>query len=256
MIFSGFLRRNIVFVIVLVAMIFSATTALATPLTKQSVPLKISLDLHEEVGFRLDCPSQFGGSTTGTGKGTHLGKVSFNATDCITPAEGYFTFEGEFILAAANGDELIGNYGGLFIPVDSGPTHRLLDAMMEITGGTGRFSGVTGSAELTGTQDITTGDGAFAADGAMSNPSRGPFKKAPMRAPGAAFRKAAALDDYLAMFRNFPTVDSLEETSQQPTLVLGSVSGSNARLVSEPAVFILLGTGLVALQFAQRLKKC
>lgn len=132
-------------------------------------PLKASFVTQEQVGFKPDCPSRFGGSTTGKGNSTHLGKVSLTGTDCITPLENYYTFEGKLTLTAANGDKLTGDYSGLFTPANTGPgsMYNLADAKFNITGGTGRFAKATGSAELTGNQDIQTGKGKIEANGTI-----------------------------------------------------------------------------------------
>lgn len=164
MVFPVFSKRNVISAILLTAMV-SPLSALGG----QNKPLKIRLKVHEQVGFSLDCPSQFGGTTTGTGKGTHLGKLSFNATDCITPMEDHFTFNGEFTIIAANGDKLIGNYSGAFVPINSGPVYSLSDATLKILGGTGRFAQAGGSAELTGTENVTTGNGIFNVNGSISD---------------------------------------------------------------------------------------
>ena len=102
--------------------------------------MKISLELHEQVGFRLYCPSLFGGTTIGLGNSTHLGNVSFKGNDCITQTENYFTFKGRFMLTTANDDMLLGIYGGSFVPIDNGPMYSISDATFKIIGGTGRFA--------------------------------------------------------------------------------------------------------------------
>jgi hypothetical protein len=134
----------------------------------KNVPLKVSLVTLEQVGYKPTCPSKFGGTLTGTGKSTHMGKVTILANDCITPLENHFTFKGTFELTAANGDKLTGDYSGSFIPVNSGPMYSLSDAVLQITGGTGRFSKATGTAELEGTQNILTGKGKMEANGTIS----------------------------------------------------------------------------------------
>jgi hypothetical protein len=134
----------------------------------KDVPLKMSLEIQDQVGFMPNCPSQFGSTITGKGKSSHLGKVSLATTDCITPMGDHFTFKGEFTLIAANGDKLTGEYSGSFVPVGAGPVYKLADAELEITGGTGRFSQANGTAKLNGSQDTTTGKGKMEADGTIS----------------------------------------------------------------------------------------
>ncbi|SCY03764.1 hypothetical protein SAMN05216420_10283 [Nitrosospira sp. Nl5] len=134
----------------------------------KNVPLKVSLVTQEQVGYTPTCPSKFGGTLTGTGKSTHMGKVTLLANDCITPMENGFTFKGTFELTAANGDKLTGGYSGTFTPINSGPTYSLSDAELQITGGTGRFSKASGSAELEGTQNTLTGKGKMEANGTIS----------------------------------------------------------------------------------------
>ena len=158
------LTRNIISSILLaILMLPAAVLADAT-----SRPLKASIETHEQPGFRADCPSKFGGTTTGTGKSTHMGKVSLKAIDCITPMEDHFIFEGTFTLTAANGGTVTGGYKGAFVPADDQSRYSLSGAKFEITGGTGRFHGAKGIAELKGDQDIATGKGKIEVDGTIS----------------------------------------------------------------------------------------
>lgn len=125
--------------------------------TKQ---IKFSLGTQEQVGYTPTCPSQFGGTTTGSGKGTHLGVISLAATDCITPMQNYFVSNGNLTLTAANGDKLTGTYSGSFIPTDNPSIYMHdNDFSIQITGGTGRFAGAVGSGTLEGTSNVTTGQG-------------------------------------------------------------------------------------------------
>jgi hypothetical protein len=148
-----------------VAAITAPTFALAGP---TNVPLKMSAVTQEQTGYTPNCPSKFGGTTTGTGKSTHLGKISFTASDCVTPMEDHFTFKGKLTITAANGDKITGDYSGSFIPLNTPPIYSLSDAKFEITGGTGRFSNASGSADLQGSQNIQTGKGKIEADGTIS----------------------------------------------------------------------------------------
>ncbi|MBA4143755.1 MAG: hypothetical protein H0X43_12330 [Nitrosospira sp.] len=157
-----FWKCNLIFAILLMGIPGIALSG------QTKTPLKASLVTQEKVDFMPNCPSKFGGTTTGTGKSTHLGKVTLTASDCVTPREDHFTFDGTFTLIAANGDTLTGDYSGAFIPTNTGSMYRLSDATFKITGGTGRFIRATGSAELTGNQDIQTGEGKIEADGMIS----------------------------------------------------------------------------------------
>jgi hypothetical protein len=134
----------------------------------KDVPIKMSLEIQDQAGYRAQCPSKFGSTITGKGKSSHLGKVSLATADCITPMGDHFTFKGEFTLIAANGDKLTGDYSGSFVPRDGGPVYTLADAELKFTGGTGRFSGASGTAELNGSQDTTTGKGKMDANGTIS----------------------------------------------------------------------------------------
>ena len=158
------LTRNIISTI-LSAILMLPTVLLADATSR---PLKASVDTHEQPGFRADCPSKFGGTTTGIGKSTHMGKVSLKAIDCITPMEDHFIFEGTFTLAGANGDTVTGRYKGAFVPADDQSRYSLSDAKFEITGGTGHFRGAKGIAKLKGDQDIATGKGKIEVDGTVS----------------------------------------------------------------------------------------
>ena len=153
--------KHVISAIIFAVMISPAVSSAAEK------PLKASLVTQEQVGFKPDCPSRFGGTTTGKGNSTHLGKVSLTATDCITPVENYYTFEGKLTLTAANGDKLTGDYSGSFTPTGTGSTYKLDGAKFQITGGTGRFAQATGNAELTGNQDIQTGKGKIEANGTI-----------------------------------------------------------------------------------------
>lgn len=128
--------------------------------------IKFSLGTQEQVGYTPSCPSQFGGTLTGSGKGTHLGVISLSASDCITPMQNYFISNGNLTITAANGDNLTGTYSGSFIPTDNPSIYMYDDFTIQITGGTGRFTGAAGSGTLEGTSNIKTGQGVV--EGIMS----------------------------------------------------------------------------------------
>lgn len=161
---AQFSKRTITSVIA-VAGLTLPLMALASPTT---APLKISAVTQEKSGLNPDCPSGFGGTTTGTGKSTHMGKISIAANDCITPADNHYAFIGKLTITAANGDKLSGDYSGSLVPAETVPVYSFSNATFQITGGTGRFSKASGSAEIKGNQDIKTGKGKMEVDGTIS----------------------------------------------------------------------------------------
>lgn len=79
--------------------------------------------------------------TAGPGNATHLGRF-----EMTVPHYSYLdtlAVEGEQILTAANGDVLNATFTGFFVPRADGCLEGTLPAV--ITGGTGRFSGASGS---------------------------------------------------------------------------------------------------------------
>ena len=161
---SKFPKRAIISLFAVAGIALPAVT-LASP---TNVPLKMSAETQEHAAYTPNCPSKFGGTTTGTGKSSHLGKISLTATDCITPMENHYTFKGKLTIIAANGDKIIGDYSGSFLPLDTPPMYSLSDAKFEITGGTGRFSNAKGSMDLKGSQNIQTGKGKIEVEGTIS----------------------------------------------------------------------------------------
>jgi hypothetical protein len=160
----SFLKRTITSIIA-VAGLTLPVIALAGP---TNVPLKASVVTQEKSGLNPDCPSGFGGSSTGTGKSSHMGKISIAASDCIMPVDNHYEFIGKLTITAANGDKLSGDYSGSLVPTDTVPVYSFSNATFQITGGTGRFSKANGSAEIKGDQDIKTGKGKMEVDGTVS----------------------------------------------------------------------------------------
>ena len=149
--------------------------ALAPPLAQaggtQSRPFKATVSTQETLGVNFAaCPTVIQGTTTGTGNASHMGKVSLLATDCpiLTPGPGQFSFyNGQLTLTAANGDKLTAAYQGQLLPTAQ-PTVFSLNGVYTVTGGTGRFTGATGSGVLQGSTDIVTGAGQYDVSGRIS----------------------------------------------------------------------------------------
>ena len=110
---------------------------------------------------------------TGSGLVSHLGKATCFSPDEVVDftQQPLPTLKGTLELTAANGDTLIGEMDCLAVPAPDGSI--TFAGTLTFTGGTGRFEGATGSAELSGQGSPTSafgGVGWFAIDGNVSSP--------------------------------------------------------------------------------------
>ena len=124
-------------------------------------PLDVEGTLVEAVGPTDRCLSKFGGTISGHGDSALMGgKVVFIATDCITPVGPLFNFSGgKFIVMTTSGDQIFANYSGQFVPTGEGAKFVFSGASFQVTGGTGKFSKISGGGTLTGSEDMITGTG-------------------------------------------------------------------------------------------------
>ena len=159
----------------LFAAIISPLSALAGTDSK-SATIKFVLGTREVIDYqKLSCPSfDLGGTITGigtgtitaNGKSTSLGLLSLIADDCITPMVNYFTAKGNLTLTAGTGNTILANYSVSFVPTSNPQIYKYVNFTLHITGGTGLFTGATGSGILEGISNIQTGLGAV--EGTMS----------------------------------------------------------------------------------------
>jgi hypothetical protein len=86
---------------------------------------------------------------SGTGRALHLGRLTWASTEtvnfCLVPDQGVVT--GKLTLTSANGDEIYVTYTTL---VTLDPVAGTVAALgtYQLTGGTGRFTGISGTGEL------------------------------------------------------------------------------------------------------------
>ena len=91
----------------------------------------------------------------GDGEGDPLGKSTWDAEMKVNVAQGPPNPQtGTMVFTAANGDQLFGTYEGLGTP--DGPAVSF-QGTFQITGGTGRFEGVTGAGTYWGTAEGSEG---------------------------------------------------------------------------------------------------
>lgn len=99
---------------------------------------------------------------TGEGYATHLGETTWYTDDmwgCFDGTQG-----GTMEFTAANGDQLFGAFVGTWTDVPPAPV--TFQGIFWITGGTGRFEGVTGTGNYSGTS--SRGDHMLYFDGSLT----------------------------------------------------------------------------------------
>jgi hypothetical protein len=121
-------------------------------LDKAPVPFKARVESQAVVTPISWSPYHMSAVLTGTGNSTLMGKIEFAASH----ENGIYDIrDGIFETTAANGDKIFGTYVGMFdlttLPLEVG-----LNMDMIITGGTGRFTGATGTLEGMGGMDPVT----------------------------------------------------------------------------------------------------
>jgi hypothetical protein len=124
--------------------------------------------LQEIPGPSARCASNFGGTILGFGSSTTIGKVTFLASDCITPNGATYTFsDGRFIVTTLTGELIFANYSGQFVPTGEGSKFVFSNATFQITGGTGRYARASGGGNMNGGEDMTTGQGTIQLSGGI-----------------------------------------------------------------------------------------
>lgn len=141
-----------------------------------------AVQAESEVPFRANWETQisiaplepplFAVSGLGAGKALHLGDMTAQS---ITEVVNLATGEGaaSYRFTAANGDDVLITFAFLAIPTS--PTAFSIEGVWQVTGGTGRFEGASGSgtyvgqAEFVGQADAV---GTFALEGTISWPKQ------------------------------------------------------------------------------------
>ena len=154
----------------LFAAIISPQSALAE--TKQAT-IEFALGTYEVTGLKAECaPSYYGGTITGIGTGSitvkgkreNLGVLSVTANDCIAKLDAsHFTAKGNLTLSAGKNNTITALYSTDFSqtedPNDDPFFFEYQNFKLTITGGTGRFEGVSGLGDANGMSHMGTGLG-------------------------------------------------------------------------------------------------
>lgn len=221
-----------------------------------SSPLAITAIMHETViptylNPSSRCTSPLEGTVTGNGASPLLGKVSFEANDCITPVGNYFSFDGEMVLTLSSGDEIFFDYHGLFVPTIYPSIYTLSNVSFDINGGTGNFNDVKGKGTLLGGEDLQSGWGALQISGNISN-----FKiSKDYSSPITAYElMAGTANDPISTI-----VELNNNLISSPTTTLGDYFqyGQGGQVLAENPLpeassWALLGIGLASLAWTRR----
>ena len=112
------------------------------------------ISFEEDAG--CTAPKNFRNTQQGSGTATLIGNFTTQLTFCVNPATfEYDNVQGSFV--AENGDEIFITGEGQVVPTEKeGYDLEFMDPF-EITGGTGRFAGATGSGMTESYVNMTTG---------------------------------------------------------------------------------------------------
>jgi hypothetical protein len=115
-------------------------------------PFKESYHSTGTITADAQCPSPLLlESYRGGGTATHIGKYDIVNSHCLDPATGALT-NGTFVKTAANGDQLFGTYAGTTSVIQPPTPIGVFEitGTLTFTGGTGRFTGATGTTTMSG----------------------------------------------------------------------------------------------------------
>jgi hypothetical protein len=111
-------------------------------------------------------------TVTGSGEATYLGTIQDSTSITVdltsNPAPGCHTQTLDTTFTAANGDQL--TLHGTGVSCATGPTTVTVVDAFVVSGGTGRFSGASGSVTDTGTANLVTSTAVATFDGTISSP--------------------------------------------------------------------------------------
>lgn len=142
-------------------------TLVTAAVAADQVPFKGNLSLlNVPASNNEGCPAgtiRF--NVTGGGYVTHMGAVTLLETVCFNPVDG--TFTAQFTLTAGNGDTVSATAAGYTVPTSQ--ITFIVHGQWSVTGGTGRFTGATGSGSAIGPINLATGEGTHHLDGTISS---------------------------------------------------------------------------------------
>jgi hypothetical protein len=114
-------------------------------------PFGAVLDVRTTPGAQTDCTLEI--IEAGTGRAVHMGAITWEATEtlnfCEKPEDANAAINGTFVMTAANGDQVHGQYATLQY-LDPATGVFTFSGQWSIAGGTGRFQDAAGQGTLSG----------------------------------------------------------------------------------------------------------
>ena len=149
-----------------------ALTCLAPSAVQAESDVPFRATWESQISIAPLAPPLFAVSGLGAGKALHLGAMTAQS---ITEVVNLATGEGaaSYRFTAANGDDVFLTF--VFLAIPTSPTAFAIEGVWQVTGGTGRFEGASGSgtylgqAEFVGPVDAI---GTFILEGTVSSPNQ------------------------------------------------------------------------------------
>lgn len=135
-----------------------------------SLPKEVPFTVHFETTFEIISTTPPGVLTFeifGTGNGTHLGKADFYSISVVDLNYVPGQQTGSLKFTGANGDYLEGSFAGTIIEEGGNVS---FEGEYTFSGGTGRFSGASGSGTYAGTANLPAEMGQVTFSGTVSSP--------------------------------------------------------------------------------------
>lgn len=149
-----------------------ALTCLAPPAVQAESDVPFRATWESQISIAPLDPPLVAVSGLGTGKALHLGAMTAQS---IVEVVNLATGEGAatYRFTAANGDDVFLTFALLAIPTS--PTAFSIEGVWQVTGGTGRFEGASGSGTYVGHAEfvtLTDAVGTFVLEGTISSPNQ------------------------------------------------------------------------------------
>jgi len=149
-----------------------ALTSLAPSAVQAESAVPFRANWESQITIAPLAPPLFAVSGLGAGKALHLGAMTAQS---ITEVVNLATGEGaaSYRFTAANGDDVFITF--VFLGIPTSPTAFSIAGVWQVTGGTGRFEGASGSGTYTGQVEFVSfadAVGTFALEGTISPPNQ------------------------------------------------------------------------------------